>query len=165
MILAVDVYYTDDFAQVAGAIFEDWSDNKPLDILTTRVVSPSDYQPGELFKRELPCILKLMSYHALVPEIVIVDGYVFLDGHSEPGLGKHLHDALSHGPNVIGIAKNRFQGISTEYEVFRGGSSRPLFVTSFGVSLDEAQTHVRQMHGPHRIPTLLALVDAASKAI
>ena len=44
--------------------------------------------------------------------------------------------------------------------VLRGGSERPLWVTAAGMDPREACARVREMHGAHRIPTLLKRVDA-----
>ena len=92
-------------------------------------------------------------------DIVIVDGYVWL-GPDRPGLGWHLHAA--RGGVVVGVAKTRFDG-ATAREVIRGGSTRPLFVTAIGIDPALAAEHVRQMHGDHRIPTLLGLADSLAR--
>jgi deoxyribonuclease V len=38
-----------------------------------------------------------------------------------------------------------------------------LFVSAVGIGVDEAAKAVRAMHGPHRMPTLLKLVDRAAR--
>jgi deoxyribonuclease V len=43
--------------------------------------------------------------------------------------------------------------------VERGGSAKPLYVTAAGIAAETAAAHVAAMHGAHRIPTLLKLVD------
>jgi len=43
--------------------------------------------------------------------------------------------------------------------VLRGDSRRPLYVTAAGLDPAAAALHVRSMHGPFRIPTLLKRVD------
>jgi hypothetical protein len=43
--------------------------------------------------------------------------------------------------------------------LFRGGSSRPLFITAAGIAPDIAAGYLRKMAGAHRIPTLLKRVD------
>lgn len=91
--------------------------------------------------------------------VVVVDGYVWLDGVSVAGLGAHLYQALAHKVVVIGVAKTRFAGAGAAVEVFRGRSTRSLFVTAAGMSAQRAAEHVRSMHGPDRIPTLLKRVD------
>ncbi len=93
----------------------------------------------------------------------MIDGFVFLDGHSTPGLGKYLYDALEHKTSVIGVAKNPFMDIEKKYRVFRGNSRKPLYVTSIGIDLAAAQQHIKNMHGWYRIPTLLKEVDQLSR--
>lgn len=165
MILAVDVRYEDKCAVVAGVLFSNWRDATPERELLTTIPIPADYQPGQFYKRELPCILKLIEENDLRPEYVVVDGFVYLDGAKRPGLGKHLYDALHGKVAVIGVAKSHFFGIGQEYEVFRGGSNKPLYVTAVGVELDFAKVLIRSMHGHHRIPTLLKRVDLKSRLV
>ncbi len=92
--------------------------------------------------------------------VVVVDGYVWLDGVSVAGLGAHLYQALAGKVAVIGVAKRRFAGAGAAVEVVRGRSIRPLFITAAGMSAQTAAEHVRSMHGPNRIPTLLKRVDS-----
>jgi deoxyribonuclease V len=159
MILAVDVQYAEDHAMVAGVAFERWTDEQPQRCFVERLPAAADYEPGRFYQRELPCLLALMRMHDLQPRCVLVDGYVFLDGHSEPGLGKHLFDALEGAVAVVGVAKTSFRAIGPYYQVLRGGSERPLYVTCVGEQLPVARAAVASMHGPHRMPTLLKRVD------
>ena len=124
-----------------------------------------DYIPGQLYKRELPGILKLLSEHNLQPEYIVIDGYVYLDGYAKPGLGKHLYDALHGNVKVIGVAKKRFAGISDAYALYRGGSKQPLYITSAGEALSAAKLHILSMHSIYRIPTMLKKVDQLSRLI
>lgn len=155
----MDVQYAADHATVAGVAFGQWADAQPQRTFVERLPAAADYEPGRFYERELPCLLALMRLHQLQPECVLVDGYVYLDGHDEPGLGKHLFDALEGAVPVIGIAKTSFRSIGPDYQVLRGGSERPLYVTCVGQALPQAKAAVASMHGPHRIPTLLRLVD------
>lgn len=66
----------------------------------------ADYKSGEFYKRELPCILTLLDEHQLTPEVIILDGYVWLDGVSKPALGYHLQQAIDFTPALIGVARN-----------------------------------------------------------
>lgn len=159
MILAVDVQYADDHATVAGVAFGDWHDAQPQLTFVQRLPAAADYAPGRFYERELPCIMALLQANDLKPDCMLVDGYVFLDGHSEPGLGKHLFDALSGQVPVIGVAKTSFRLIGPDHWVLRGDSQRPLYVTCVGEDLARAKAAVAAMHGPHRIPSLLKLVD------
>ena len=164
MILAVDVAYSDGCAAVAGIAFADWRDAAPAMELVSCIGVPAAYQPGQFYQRELPCILKLIGEHNLRFECIVVDGYVYLDGSGTAGLGKRLYDALGSGIPVIGVAKNRFKAIGPECEVYRGRSSRPLYVTAAGMELDKAKELIRTMHGNYRQPTLLKRTDHVSRA-
>lgn len=165
MILAVDVHYSADKATVAGVIFENWSDEAPQKEYVSLMAGVAGYEPGRFFKRELPCLLKLIADYALKPDCIIVDGYVFLDGHSTAGLGKHLYDALNGEAVVVGVAKKPFKDIEAGYEVYRGTSRSPLYVTAIGIELAQAKARVREMHGSHRLPTLLKRVDQLCRGL
>jgi deoxyribonuclease V len=169
MLLAVDVYYRQQEAQVAGVLFNDWTDAQPLKVIVCSVQEPAEYRPGEFFRRELPCILSLLE---LVDEAIncklqtiIIDGFVFLNEFRKPGLGKHLYDALNASIAIIGVAKSPFKGIADHYVLKRGHSLRPLYVTCEGISLPEAKANILSMHGDYRMPTLLKLADTASRRI
>ena len=61
---------------------------------------------------------------------------------------------------VIGVAKNSFATIDKlRREVYRGESSKPLYVTALGIDLDKASQFIADMHGAFRMPTILKLVD------
>ena len=163
MILAVDVDYRDGCACVGGVTFGNWTDNKEKDVFISFLDHVSEYKPGQFYRRELPCILRLIEEHKLKPEYIVIDGFVFLDGEGKPGLGKYLYDALNNEVAIIGVAKNPFKGISGVYEVYRGLSKNPLYVTSVGVALDDAKTFIKTMHGKYRIPELLKKADQVCK--
>lgn len=165
MIIAVDVHYTDKTACVAGVTFEQWDDESPCGEVVSSITHVAPYEPGKFYKRELPCILRLLDEHALHPETIIVDGFVFLDGREKPGLGKYLYDAQHGGVSIVGVAKSAFHGISAEYGVYRGLSQKPLYVTAIGMDVNTAKTRVQAMHGPHRLPTLLKRVDQLCRGI
>lgn len=158
MILAIDVQYNENTAFVAGVLFEDWQSDAPSGEYVSIVKEVAEYEPGSFYKRELPCILSLLDEHKLLPTCIVVDGYVYLDGEQQPGLGKHLYDALGGKIEVIGVAKKGFAGISAEYEVIRGKSEKPLYVTTTG-DLPLAKKLVQKMAGRYRIPTLLKRAD------
>lgn len=163
MILAVDVHYEGLIAVVAGVLFENWDDDHSCEVFMSTVSDIKKYEPGEFYKRELPCILKLLEDHNIRPDCIIIDGFVYLDGVGKAGLGKHLHDALEGGVNVIGVAKKPFKDISDYFAVYRGGSDKPLYVTSEGIDIDTAKKLVATMSGQFRVPTLLKRVDQACR--
>ncbi len=61
MILAVDVDYRIDNAIVAGITFSGWSDEAPDRVIYSRIINVVGYQSGQFYRREMPCILKLLN--------------------------------------------------------------------------------------------------------
>jgi deoxyribonuclease V len=162
-IFTVDVDYRETHAIAAGVMFANWEDSIPINQFVTQVDNIAEYEPGHFYKRELPCLLKLLNQLDTSPQYIIVDGYVHLEETKKPGLGKYLYDALQGESIVIGVAKTRFSGAPAEIEVFKGESQRPLYVTAAGISDAEAKKMIQRMDGRYRIPTMLKLVDQLSK--
>ena len=157
MLACVDVDYRDTHAIAACVLFEKWTDATPAAELTARVEPIADYVSGEFCRRELPCILAVLKKVNTPLDAIVIDGYVWLEKQKK-GLGAHLFDALDAKIPVIGVAKTRFQTADAA-EVLRGRSSNPLFVTAIGMEFNAAVEHIRSMHGPYRVPTLLKRVD------
>jgi len=122
-----------------------------------RITEVEAYQPGQFYRRELPCLLRVLTNVTEPLEAIVIDGYVWL-GENRPGLGAHLYEALARSVPIIGVAKTHFRGAVAE-EVCRGDSRRPLFISVAGLSAQTAADHIRSMHGPYRLPTMLAKVD------
>ncbi|MEQ9219275.1 MAG: endonuclease V [Cyclobacteriaceae bacterium] len=163
IILAVDVFYEQDQAQIAGVLFNDWKATEPDRVIYSTSKDIQPYVSGAFYQRELPCITQLLRDHRLKPDIVIIDGYVFLDGHHQPGLGKYLFDEFDGKVPVIGVAKHPYRNISEKYALYRGKSKNPLYVTAAGIDSGDAKAYIRQMHGAYRIPTLLKMADQLSR--
>lgn len=159
MIFAVDVDYREGKAVAAGIAFNDWEAPVPDSTFIAQTDQVEEYQPGEFYKRELPIILLLLEQLPELPQMIVIDGYVYLDRSQKAGLGLHLYKALNAKVAIIGVAKSRFQDIPSETEVFRSDSNRPLFVTAIGVDESEARGCIKKMHGEHRLPTILKAVD------
>lgn len=159
MIAAVDVQYGETIAAAACVTFLAWPDAAPSGEFTAIVKGIDPYVPGELWRREMPCILAVLGALGTPPEMVVIDGYVWLDAHERPGLGAHLFEALDGRIPVIGVAKTAFRGSEHACSVRRGASERPLYVTSRGISAADAAKAIEAMHGEHRLPTLLKRVD------
>jgi len=161
MFLATDVHYDDSRGTAVAAAVGFWRarDAVPTRRFTTAVEVVAPYEPGHFYRRELPCLLPVIERAAASNPIstVLVDGHVWLR-EGEPGLGHHLWGALGRGIAVVGVAKRPFRD-GVALEVTRGASTTPLYVSAAGVDATEAATFVRRMHGPHRIPTMLRLVD------
>lgn len=165
MILAVDVDYRGRTAFAAGITFDDWPDAHATGVFRSRIEGVEDYISGQFYRRELPCLLKLIEEHRIAPDAIVIDGLVFLDGRSKPGLGKYLYDALQGKITIVGVAKTPFRDLPQGHELVRGASRKPLFVTTVGMPLAEAKHHIRAMQGPFRIPALLKRVDQLAKAM
>lgn len=163
MLACVDVFYRDDCATAACILFRSWTDSAPCASARVTISPVAPYTPGQFFRRELPCILAVLDQVSEPVDLVVIDGYVWLDGRDTPGLGAHLYRALSSKTPVVGIAKNPYTGASQATPVLRGRSRRPLFVTAVGIDQRVAADHVAEMHGASRIPTLLKLADRLSK--
>ena len=123
---------------------------------------PEAYAPGEFFKRELPLLLLVLNSISTAISVVVIDGYVWLGADEKPGLGVHLFKLF--GVPVIGVAKTKFRDDTWSEKVFRPGSIRPLFVTSIGMATTAATNCIMQIHGNHRIPTILRDVDQTARA-
>jgi deoxyribonuclease V len=159
MLACVDVDYRDPEAFAACVLFRAWPDEQPAGERVERIASVEAYQPGQFYKRELPCLLAVLCATRAPLEAVLVDGYVWLRDEQSPGLGAHLYEALGRAVPVIGVAKSRFASAGAAREVRRGDSRRPLYVSAAGLDVEEAARCVQRMHGPHRVPTLLKRVD------
>ncbi|MCB0008369.1 MAG: endonuclease V, partial [Anaerolineales bacterium] len=164
MIAAVDVGYQGSRALAACVLFPAWSAQAPASTHTAVVDDVKAYQPGEFWKRELPCILSVLRQLKSPPQTVVIDGYVWLDATHRAGLGAHLYEALDQQVAVVGVAKTAFRGSPHAAQVLRGKSHRPLYITAAGLPLAEAATAIRQMAGAHRLPELLKYVDQLSRS-
>jgi deoxyribonuclease V len=162
MIAALDVHYDDSTKRAtAGAVvFAQWTNALPTAEHTAAVEGIQPYVPGEFFRRELPCLIAVIGKFASPVDVLVVDGYVHFD--SKPALGQHLFEHFQRRIPVIGVAKTRFRGASA-VEVLRGRSKLPLHVTAADIDVIEAAERIKQMHGPHRIPTLLKRVDQLAR--
>jgi deoxyribonuclease V len=164
MIVAVDVDYRDDAVVAACVGFNAWPDAiAELELVVRSDAPPAPYEPGRFYTRELPHIQSVLALVHAPLDAIVVDGYAWL-APDRPGLGVHLHQALGGMAPVIGVAKTAFAG-ATALEVLRGASGRPLYITAIGTDATTAADNVRAMHGEHRIPTLLTLVDHLARGL
>lgn len=162
MIIATDVKYNDDGTAKAVAVgFHTWSDATPAGTWIAHLDEVEEYVPGQFYKRELPCLLKVLSKIPHQIDTVIVDGHTWLTA-DKPGLGHYLYEALGSTTPVVGIAKRPFhEGIAAE--VYRGESKNPLHVTADGMDVTDAAGALRSMHGKFRQATLLKLTDQITR--
>lgn len=163
--LILDVHYQESegtnntTAIVAGIRFQGIEQSDILSEHTVEINDVAPYESGQFYKREMPCLLALINYIKEPFDVIIIDGYVFLDGIEEAGLGKHLYDNLANKKPIIGIAKNHFYEITENHAVWRGISKHPLYVTSIGIEVIKAKEMVSKMEGDHRIPKMVTYVD------
>jgi deoxyribonuclease V len=159
----LDVCYRDGTATVACVQFGDWSNSRPVAASATAVGIEAEYQPGQFYLRELPCLLRALEREASRFEIIVIDGYVHLKPPLTKGLGAHLADRLTYRVAVIGVAKSPLRVADQFVPVLRGNSRQPLFVSAAHFPVERAAELVRAMNGPNRIPTLIKMADRLSK--
>ena len=109
----------------------------------------------------MPCILYALNHiynDGEKVDIIIVDGYCTLK-YDHIGLGEHLFQELNENIIVIGIAKTLYKG--AEYVMARKG----LYITSSGIPKEKAAEYIELMHGKHKNPSILKIVDHLSRGI
>jgi len=165
MILAFDTYYFENKARTIAIEFENWTDEVPKKVHQFTTEDIAEYESGQFYKRELPCILDVLKPLDLSKiDIIVVDGFVYLDDDKKLGLGGYLYEALNKQIPIIGVAKNSFATINNlQRSLMRGESKKPLHITAVGMDLDFATECIKNMHGDYRFPTLLKLVDGYSR--
>lgn len=86
-------------------------------------------------------------------------------------MGKHLYDAIDKRTEIVGIAKNYYNGTNAlpvlhngtnALPILRGNSQRPLWITSTG-DAEVAASRIRVMAGDNRIPMLAKKVDSLAR--
>ena len=165
MKIVIDVGYDENKATAASLSFENWADSSPTDSKKILLENIADYEPGKFYLRELPCILESLNQYDLDEvDMIIIDGFVWLNSEKKPGLGAHLFEKLEHKIPIIGVAKRKFHGENVFMKMIeRGESKNPLFITAEGIEVNEAAELIKNMHGDFRIPTLLKAVDQLSR--
>lgn len=165
--LIIDVHYRESFgktsANVAGVRFLGIENHQILNQYQISVENVAPYQSGQFYQREMPCLLALLNKIQEPFDVIIIDGYVFLDGLQKAGLGKHLFDNLIEKKPIIGVAKNHFYDISDNDAVYRGTSKHPLYVTCINFHHETAKNLVKNLQGSHRMPDIIKFVDNLSR--
>lgn len=165
MILAFDTYYFDNKAKTVALTFKNWEDSIEQNIFSELLENAEEYTSGEFYKRELPCILSLIkNINPKEIELIIIDGFVYLNDDLKKGLGAYLYESLNQKVPIIGVAKTDFISLkSNKRLLLRGESKNPLYITAIGIHLDKATSNIQLMHGEYRIPTLLKRLDMITK--
>lgn len=166
MIACLDVDYRHTTGVAACLVANDWHSSQAANVYAKTIRDIAPYEPGAFYKRELPCLLQVLQLVQEALDFIIVDSYVWLDSaKTHQGMGAHLYYALHEKIPVIGVAKTHYEGTDeVAREVLRGQSRSPLFVSAIGADLDWAADQVCNMHGLHRIPTLLKEVDSLCRS-
>lgn len=163
-IVALDAQHYDHGVAGVGLLgFQDWTHGTAMWEKTVQAVGCGEYEPGAFFKRELPALMQALTYCPVAPDVIVVDAYVYLDALGRAGIGHHLWEQLGRKIPVIGVAKTRFVSADPAWEILRGQSKVPLFVTAIGCELEVAKSAILSMHGEHRMPTLLKRVDQLAR--
>jgi deoxyribonuclease V len=165
LILAFDTYYYNNSAKTVAVQFENWIDQDPISIESEIKNDVVAYEPGSFYKRELPCIISLLKKFNLQKiKYIVIDGYCILNNQGKFGLGGYLYEHLNRKITIIGVAKTSFfQNTDHVFELLRGESIKPLFITAIGIPLQQASKYISNMHGEYRMPTLLQIVDRHTK--
>jgi len=162
-----DTYYKGEIATTSCIGINLWTDESISYELIDTINIESEYISGEFYKRELPCILSILKKVKLNQnDILVIDGYVYLDDNKKYGLGAYLFESLNEEFPVIGVAKKNFFGINNlKREIKRGNSEKPIYITAVGIDIEHSVEFIQKMHGEYRIPTILKLVDQKCRRI
>lgn len=160
-VACVDVYYYKDYARACCIVFT-LNEEKIISKYVELVKGIEDYVSGQFYKRELPCILKVLEKVKENIDMIITDSFVAVDEHTN-GLGAYLYESLNYEIPVIGVAKSFLKGNGDYIEVHRGKSINPLYVSSIGIDLDYAGGIILNLKGDYRIPDILKQVDKMSR--
>lgn len=161
---AIDVYYEENKWSAACVVFTDWSDTGPAQITRAFGSDPMPYRAGRFYERELPCLMEVLQLTDLDFDTIVIDGYVHLRTGSGKGLGASLFELLPYSPAVVGIAKNPLRIADRFLAIRRGKSKKPLFISAIGWQKEQAARSIFNMHGPHRIPSLIRAADQHARA-
>jgi deoxyribonuclease V len=157
-----DVYYYENYAKAACIVFENSEEEKIISEYSEIIEGVKEYIPGQFYKRELPCILKLLEKVKEDIDLIITDSFVWLE-EGKKGLGAYVYEALNAKTPIIGVAKTYFKDSTNYLEVYRGKSNKPLYVSSVGVDLEYSAQLIKNLKGKYRFPDILKQVDQLSR--
>jgi len=152
MLCCLDVDYRTSSVVAAAVCFDDWTSEFPTRQSSVMSNTPPEaYEPGHFYRRGLPYLLAVLAQVGEQPAMIIIDGFVWL-ATDRPGLGAHLYESRGSRSAVVGVAKRPFRNAPVGAALLRGTSTRPLYVTSVGITLADAVAGVKTMHGPIACP-------------
>ena len=162
-IACLDVYYYEDYAKACCIVFTTQPTERIIAKYYKIIKHVDKYISGEFYKRELPCLLAVYNCIREDIDLIIVDGYVWLND-GKKGLGAYLFEALCGKTPVIGVSKSLFKGCTDYLEVNRGQSSRPLYISCIGTELSNSAQLIKNLNGPYRIPEVVKEVDYLTRS-
>ncbi len=86
MIACIDVGYQEKSALAACVTISDWKASGPVASHSVIIQNVEDYVPGLFYKRELTCIKAVLNDLGTRPDVIVIDGYVWLDAQGKKGL-------------------------------------------------------------------------------
>lgn len=163
MVACLDVYYYKDYARACCIVFEINEENIISEYIE-EISGIEDYISGQFYKRELPCILRVLEKIKENINIIIIDSFIWVEGYKN-GLGAYLYESLNPKIPVIGVAKSYLRGNTAYLEIYRGESTNPLYVSAIGIDLNYSADLIKELKGSFRIPDILKKVDKLSRQI
>lgn len=161
IVACFDVYYYENYARACCIVFNR-QDEMIISEYSERIEGVKEYVSGQFFKRELPCILKVLEKVKEDVGIIIIDSFIWVEG-DENGLGAYLYEAINGRIPVIGVAKSYLKGSTAYLEVYRGESIKPLFVSAIGIDLNYSVEFIKGLSGEFRVPDMLKRVNQLSR--
>ena len=156
-----DVYYHDDHAKASCIVFSSREENI-ISEYNVEIEGIEDYVSGQFYKRELPCILRVLEKVKEDIDLIIIDSFIWA-GEDKKGLGAHLYESINHKAPIIGVAKSYLKGSTAYIEILRGESTNPLYISSIGIDLNYSAKLIKDLKGDFRIPYILKRVDKLSR--
>lgn len=183
-VAGLDVAYGDDLLAAAVVVLD--ADSLAVVEVSTEVGRPSfDYVPGLFAFREAPPLLAALSRLAVVPDLLVCDGY----GRAHPRrFGLACHVGWETGIPTIGVGKTAFTGRHEPPGPDRGDWSpltdsspdgsddivgrvlrtqdrvKPVFVSvGHRINLDAATRHVLRLCPRYRLPETTRAADRACR--
>lgn len=163
IVACFDVYYYKDYARACCIVFSK-DEEEIISKYIEEIEGIEEYVSGQFYKRELPCILKVLDKVKENIDIIITDSFVWVDGYKD-GLGAYLYKYIDCKIPVIGVAKSYLKGSTSCLEIYRGQSSNPLYVSAIGIDLNYSAELIKNLKGDFRIPDILKKVDKLSRKI
>lgn len=163
IIACFDVYYYKNYARACCIVFNK-EEEKVISEYIEVIEGIKDYISGEFYKRELPCILKVLEKVKEDIDIIITDSFVWVEKYKN-GLGAYLYESIKFKIPIIGVAKSYLKGSTAYLEVYRGKSTKPLYVSAVGIDLKYSAKLIKNLKGEFRIPDILKKVDKLSKEV